>query len=181
MDKAQLIVAIVGVAVTLVGIVIPLVIGVLQLKKHFAWEKAMLASNLGNIWTEKTLVHRKVIEKKYGSYLVNVKPIDPPDCENFVNCAEGHEMHHIKIAVVSLMNYFEDIAVLYVSGMADKAIIDATLRKPIMRYYEKIKPLAGCVDKVAGYPSWKPLDDLIAVWKREDAQREAGIKPKRFP
>ena len=45
-------------------------------------------------------------------------------------------MFHIKTAVISLMNYFEDIAVLYVSGMADKAIINATLRRPITRYYE---------------------------------------------
>ena len=140
----------------------------------------MLASQLGNVWTEKTLEHRKVIEEEYGTYFVASKPIQPPPCEDLVNAKVGDELFAMKMAVISLMNYFEDIAVLYTCGMADKYIIDATLRTPLMRFYDKIKPLAQCIDNVAGYPSWKPLDDLVEQWKHKEA-RKALVEPKRFP
>ena len=181
MSKDQFIVAIVGMVITALGIIIPLIMAVLQLKKNYEWEKAMLAVELNKIWSEKTLPHRNIIEKKYGPYISNLKPIAPPDCEEFVNSVEGSPLFPIKLAVIALMNYFEDIAVLYTSGMADKGIVDATLRRPMTRYYEKIKPLSGCIDKVAGSPAWKPLDDLMAIWKLQDSQKELGLKSKRFP
>ncbi len=181
MTTWQMVLAIAGLAITAFGVVIPLILGVIQLRKNYEWEKAMLATDLNKLWSEKTLPHRNIIEKKYGAYISNVKPIDPPDCEDFVGAVEGGEFFELKISVISLMNYFEDIAVLYTSGMADRSIVDATLRKPMTRYYDKIKPLSGCIDKVAGYPSWKPLDELITAWKQQDAKREAGIKPRRFP
>lgn len=139
----------------------------------------MLSYELGRIWTEKTLQHRKIIEEKYGTYFVSSKPIDPPECELFVHAKEGDPHHHVKIAVIALMNYLEDIAVLYASGMADKHIIDITLRKPVIGYYDKILPLSQCIDKVAGYPSWKPLDDIVALWK-EDDKKQSTVKPKKF-
>jgi hypothetical protein len=79
------------------------------------------------------------------------------------------------------MNYFEDVAVLYQTGMADRNIIDNSLRRPLTRYYHKIKPLADCIDKVAGYQSWKPLDDLITTWEKDDKKRAHKLDQKVFP
>lgn len=180
MTKTQIILTVVGLCVTAIGIIIPLIIGVYSLKKRFSWDKAMLAYELGRVWTEKTLVHRKVIEKKYGMYFVASRPIVPPQCEIFANANEGDELFEAKIAVVSLMNYLEDIAVLYTSGMADKRIIDSTLRRPVLRYYDKIRPLAKCIDDIAGYPSWHPLDDLVTRWKQEEAA-STSLRSRKFP
>ena len=107
------------------------------------------------------------------------EPIEAPNCDLIAKAKKGEEYFAIKIAVICLMNYFEDIAVLYSANMVDRNIIDRTLRRPVMRYYEKIIPLAKCFDDVAGYPSWKPLDDLIAKWKSED-EAASAITPKRF-
>ena len=180
MNTIQIILTIVGILITALGVITPLVLGVIQLRKNYEWKKAMLAAELNRLWSEKTLIHRNIIEKQYGAYIHNVKTIDLPDCEDFANAVEGDDLFCIKMAVISLMNYFEDIAVLYSSGMADRSMVEATLRKPMTRFYDKIKPLANCIEKVAEYPCWKPLDDLIAMWKQQDAQREEGIKPKKF-
>lgn len=171
MTSLEVLLAVLTLAVMTFGIVVPLIIGVIQLKKRFDWEKGMLASQLGNMWSEKTLEHRQIIEQKYGPYLVKSEPISPPDAAEFVGATEG-ELYQVKIAVISLLNYFEDIAVLYLSGMADRLIIDETIRRPMMRYYDKVRPLAKCIDHVAGYCSWKPLDDLVNLWKREDSDRK---------
>ena len=170
---------IIKVGITFFGIAIPLLFGVYQLKKRFDWDKAMLSYELGKIWTENTFQHRKVIEKVYGTYFLASKPINSPEPELFANASEGEEFYEIKIAVISLMNYLEDIAILYSSGMADKHIIDTTLRQPVLSYYNKIKPLSSCIDNVAGYPSWKPLDDLIKLWNQEDSNK-SKLKPKKF-
>ena len=175
-----MVLGIIGLLITVFGIVVPLIFGVWQLKKRFDWDKAMLFYELGKVWNEKTLEHRRTIEKKYGSYFVNISPVEISDPMGFVNASEGDDLYPIKIAVISLMNHFELIADLYVYGMVDKHLVDASIRKPMSRYYTKIKPFAECIDKVAGYPSWKPLDDLIEVWEKEDKEK-SSVKAREFP
>ena len=62
MNTTQLILAISGLFITVAGVVVPLIIGVYTLKKRFDWDKSILASKLSDVWTEKTLEHRNVIE-----------------------------------------------------------------------------------------------------------------------
>jgi len=75
------------------------------------------------------------------------------------------------MAVINLLNYFEDIAMLYLNDMLDKEMVDDTLKNAIMRYYDKLLPLKDCIDKHAGYKSWKLLDSLIEYWRREDKKK----------
>jgi hypothetical protein len=72
----------IGIFVTLSGIVAMLGFGAYQMKKRFEWDKAMLAYEILKTWTEKTIVHREVVEAKYGTYLMNLDPITPPRMRN---------------------------------------------------------------------------------------------------
>ena len=55
MTKTQIILTVVGLCVTAIGIIIPLIIGVYSLKKRFSWDKAMLAYELGRVWRVKPI------------------------------------------------------------------------------------------------------------------------------
>jgi hypothetical protein len=160
------------------GLVIPLCVGIYQRHKRLAWDKAMLSYELQKAWTEKTSPHRAVIEKKYGSYLQNVQPVSIKNVEGFARATQGDNLYPLRDAVVSLLNYFEDIAVLYSSGMVDKKMVDLTIKDPIISYYEKIKPLADCIEKVSGKKHWQPLENQIYEWNFEKKKSVPKI-PKR--
>ena len=151
-------------------------VGVFELWKHFEWNKAHLTYELGKVWSEQTLPWRNIIEKEFDSYLSTTTPANVNSCEEFVKAVKGDELHDLKMAVINLLNYFEDIAMLYLNDMLDKRMVDDTLKNAIMRYYEKLLPLKECIDRLAGYKSWKLLDNLIEHWKKED-RREPS---KRF-
>jgi hypothetical protein len=160
----------IGLLVTLVGILATLVFGVWKLVKMLDWEKSSVSFELTKEWTDKTLSHREVIEKRFGTYLSKAEQADVPggDCDGFVNATREKDLYPLKIAVISLMNYFETVAVVYLNGTADTELIDRTLKKPVLRYYHKIKKLADCIDNVAGYKSWEPVDQVIDIWNKQD-------------
>ena len=138
-----------------------LILGVYKLWKHYEWNKAHLTYELGKVWSEQTLPWRNIIEKKFGSYLSTTTPATVDSCEEFVKAVEGDELHELKMAVINLLNYFEDIAMLYLNDMLDKEMVDDTLKNAIMRYYDKLLPLKDCIDKHAGYKSWKLILEII--------------------
>jgi hypothetical protein len=140
--------------------------------------KTMVAHELANGWTDETLTHREVIEKRFGSYLSKAEQATVDNCEDFVNAAQGDDLYSLKVAVISLMNYFESIAAVYLNGTADRELIDTTLKKPVLRYYHKIKKLVDCVNNVAGYNSWEPVDQVIEIWNKQD---ERKVKNKKWP
>lgn len=174
----------IGLLVTLIGILATLVFGVWKLVKLLDWEKASVSFELTKEWTDKTLRHREVIEERFGTYLSKAEQADVPegDCEGFVNATPEKELYPLKIGVISLMNYFETIAVAYLNGTADTGLIDTTLKKPVLRYYHKIKKLADCIDNVAGYKSWEPVDQVIAIWTEQDEKKiPRKFKFRLFP
>lgn len=161
--------------ITLIGILATLILGVWKLVKMFNWQKAMISYELMKEWTDKTIAHRDIIEQEYGAYMAQEKQAELKwDCKEFVDAVKGDDLYGLKVAVVSLMNYFETIAVVYLRGTADRELIDITLKNSVLRYHHKIKKLADCINKVAGYNSWEPVDRMIKIWKKQDAKKIQG-------
>jgi len=157
---------------------VPFTFGVYKLYKMFEWNKARLTYELGKVWSEQTLPWRSVIERHFGSYLSTTNPAKVESCEEFVKATDKDgELYELKIAVINLLNYFEDIAMLYLNDMLDKKMVDDTLKNAIRKYYVKLAPLKDCIDRHAGYKSWKLLDELMDYWDKE----ESGEPKKRFP
>ena len=170
----------IGILIALIGILVTLAFGSWKLVKMFDWQKGMVSHELAKGWTDKTLKHKEVIEKKFGSYLSKVEQATVPNCEKFVNAVSGDELYNLKIAVISLMNYFEIIAVVYLNGMADTKVIDTTFKNAVLRYYHKIEKLADCLNRVAGYNSWEPVNQMIEIWNKQE-QDEKKVKNKKWP
>ena len=164
-------------SVTSVIGLITFIFGVYKLYKIFEWNKAKLTYELGKTWSEQTLPWRGIIEKQFGSYLSTTTPAKVESCEEFVKATEGSELYDLKIAVINLLNYFEDIAMLYLNDMLDKKMVDDTLKNAIRRYYDKLAPLKECIDRHAGYKSWKLLDELIDYWNNQEKEKPR----RRFP
>jgi len=175
MEEQKFIISLIALGVSVLAIVIPLWVSIYQSKKRYKWDKAIMAYKIGEIWTTETKDHRKVIEKNYGSYLIPYKEMVVPTAEDYEGAKPGTELYDINLAVSSLMNYFENVAVLYMQGVVDKKIIDNTMKKAIIQYHEKIKPLALLSEKVAGYPLWASLDELIEKWANEEKPKTKNI------
>jgi len=134
-----------------------------QRRRYYA-ERADRTEALSREWNETILRNHKVIEE-------NGFPdeIDKSDAWHIAYStpsirAEDKRLYATKAAVISLMNIFEGLVILYDSKLIDTALVDRTMARAVTERYKNIRHVVVELEEKAKALRWAPVHQVVKDW-----------------
>jgi hypothetical protein len=142
------------------------------LRADHDWRRRQYALAIVSEWNDKLIPNIRIVETKFPSIRENNNaPINVEVARELymtnANKAEYELNFAVRAAIISILNYFEYIALAYTNGVADRKIIDQSLRASMMKWYEKLKDFENGVAIESGVNPWLPLHNLMISWEAE--------------
>lgn len=72
-----------------------------------------------------------------------------------------------KSEIYQLLNFLEVVAIAYLHDIADRQIIDATLRTQLKTNHKRFESFINVIKEDRKRSLWEPYDDLILKWESE--------------
>ncbi len=130
-------------------------------------ERRLYAADVVKQWDEMTRGHKSEVEKHFpGLYSTTGAAISKDKARELYAAGNSDSPnYHVRRAIVSLLNYFEFIGLACEWEIADRQVIDRSLRSPMKRWYDILKPFLAVYEQERGTCIWGPYENLVAEWE----------------
>jgi hypothetical protein len=162
-----------------------------QLKDEQQWRREQLATEFLRQWDRETSANRKEVERLVVKYQErNPAALTDTPAIGLALAAEawaalgyteensrGHDMWKLRDNIISMLNFFESMAVAVDRGSVDSAIIKDSMSGTMARWREKLRAFTDRADQSRKTRVWSPYYDLVDRWqpkKEPPAPRERG-------
>ena len=143
----------------------------IELKKAREREQKQFTAQLIIHWMSQTSMDRwKMVKRIPNPYDINnySSAISMERIRQIFLCEdELSDDIMLRHSIVEMLNFFEYISVLYLNGIADKKIIDRSMKNPMIRWHEALEEFIKLSIKYNRYNPWEPFSRLIENWKSE--------------
>jgi len=121
---------------------------------------------------------KNYFKELYGNYPKNYTPLSIDDYKKIdeqdgivkINGTD-YDAPLIRKNLLGIYNYFEDVAYAYNKGLADKELIDKSLKHLILRIdriFSNYREAVKCRYEGKQIDSWPPFTELMDKWKNKD-------------
>jgi hypothetical protein len=160
-----------GIIVTAIGVTV----AYSALRANHDWNRRSAAAELLEQWNVRTGPHRKAIERMRPGLLdvVNgqLTQLTIPEAEEVYKSQPEDPNWELRFHIIELLNYFEYIAAVYRGAVADARMVEASFKRPILRYHDVLlENFIAVFKRERGMGQdekpWGPFHDMVAEWNR---------------
>lgn len=140
------------------------------LRADHEWRRRQYTLDIISQWNANTIEHINAIEERFpnirNELTSEVTAFDALE----IYKARGTDAKNtgLRSHMIKLLNYFEYIALAYVNGIADKEIVDRSLKHSMMVWFGKLDNFVDAVEETDGKNPWEPLVALMQIWGMSD-------------
>lgn len=159
-----------------VGTLLGALVVIIVLTKNHDWNRRQYAINILRDWNNNVLQYNRIIEQSFPNLFDTDLKNNPTELTKknsiriYTATSENEEYLKIRHAIHELLNHLEYVTTAYTQNIADKKIIEDTLKKPLMRVSEILKNYLNIVAERRGYQPWQPYLDVVSMWQKDDVK-----------
>lgn len=140
---------------------------------EYRWKRQELALQLLRDWDDKTSGKRNEIDRLQAKLQgIEVSQNMPPLSKELalavwsqVGYGAGdlrqRDMYDLRSNLISLLNYFESLAVAYYTEAANKDLLSVSVGSPLRRWKKRLQEFTEIADLSRNEPVWKPFYALV--------------------
>ncbi|MFN7920321.1 MAG: hypothetical protein U0Q16_09500 [Bryobacteraceae bacterium] len=154
---------------------------------EYSWKRQDLALSLLRDWDDKTTVHRQridLLQARLQGIRISTESDIPPMATELadavwkqVSFTEGKQkekdLYDLRNECISLLNYFESLAVAYYISAANQELLRVSAGPPLRGWYKRLYPFTAVADKAKNAKVWEPFY-LLA----KDLETEPDVRKK---
>lgn len=154
----------------IIGTFIGVWIAVRSLRENHEWNRRQYAMNIIVNWNQNTVEHAKAIEEQFPGirYLDRMSgamnEITLSRAIQILGAKPESEDFNVRFHIISLLNYFEYVALSASTQVADRDIIINTLSGPIRKWISVLHNFNNAVSQCWGFQPWDGLLKTVEQW-----------------
>ncbi|HZF13514.1 MAG TPA: hypothetical protein VFE33_32375 [Thermoanaerobaculia bacterium] len=156
-----------------------LVLSLWGIREQHEWNRRQQALTILEKFNSEVAPHRTAIFAAYpGINDENTNQIPThEECQTIIKARKpgetkirGIDAFELRSHLVSVLNYFEDLAIAWEYQVGDQTILEEAAAPVILRWYQVFQPCITEMDKEAGESVWPSLERVVASWEEKRAK-----------
>jgi hypothetical protein len=141
------------------------------LKADHDWRRRQIALELNRDWLEKGTKSANIIEKAFPHIRYQGQEQD----KNELTKSKAREVYtstsdettlEIRRHIIGLLNQMDYIAMAYFNGIADKDIVDSSMKYSLIAWFNSLHDFISVVQELENQPYWHTFQELISHWQQ---------------
>jgi len=145
------------------------------LRADHDWRRREFSLNLNSKWLEMKGKSAIEIEKEFPHIrytgMNNEKhELSREKAIEVYNEVNDRPTYELRNHIINLLNFMDFIAQAYFNGVADRQILDSSMKFSILSWYKSLEHFVEVVQEQENTRYWGKLQDLILIWQSKKAE-----------